>query len=326
MVAKNNLDEKYLKKIENIDFHPIFILGLPRSGTSILYKTLSKTNCFNAVTSYHIINYNQLLYNHIESLEDQVKQKLNESFKEKNLIDRGMDRLEISADFPEEYGYILQKYTHQLHIVPDNIYIFLQLAKKIQFISQNNKPLLLKNPFDFQNTAYIKKVLPNAKFVFICRDPVKIFSSNMKAIRFLLKGKNPYSMQIFRAYNKLFQNPLLLNTIRLFFSQLSIFGLIYVVTYYKKLTNRFIKNINQLSPEDFTIVKYEDFCKQPQKTIENIMRFLNLNFKEKIDIKQFVKPRKTILETYIIKMKFFIYKQMNNYYNFFGYKPDNTIE
>lgn len=324
LLNKKNLDEKYLKIIENIDFIPIFILGLPRSGTSILYKTLTKTNSFNAVTSYHIINYNQLLYNHIQNLKDRIKEKLNESFKEKELIDRGMDRLEISADFPEEYGYILQKYSRQLYIVPDNLHIFMQLAKKIQFLSENNKPLLLKNPFDFQNTAYIKKVLPNAQFIFICRDPVKIFSSNMKAIRFLLKGKNPYSIQIFRAYNKLFQNPLLLHTVRLFFSQLSIFGLIYVVTLYKRLMNRFMKNIKQLSSKDYTIVKYEDFCNLPQQTVENIMKFFDLKSEEKINVKQFIIPRKTFVEPDIIKMKNFIYKQMKNYYDFFGYKPGNN--
>lgn len=324
LVIKNqkNLDEKYLKKIEKIDFDPVFILGLPRSGTSILYKTLTKTNCFNSVISYHIIKYYQLLYNHIENLEEQVKQKLNESFNEKKLIDRGMDRLEISADFPEEYGYILQQYSRQLHIVPNNLHIFLELAKKIQFLSENNKPLLLKNPFDFQNTTYIKKVLPNAKFIFICRDPIKFLSSNIKAIRFLLKGKNPYSIQIFRAYNKLFQNPLLLHTVRLFFSQLSVFGLIYVVTLYKKLMKRFMKNIKQLSTNDFIIVRYEDLCTQPQQTIDKLLRFLNIKAEEEIDIKQFIKPRKTNVEPNIIKMKNFVYKQMKNYYDFFGYKPD----
>ena len=326
MLAKKNrknLDEKYLKKIENIDFHPIFILGLPRSGTSILYKILTKTNCFNSVISYHIIKYDQLLYNHIENLEGQVKEKLNASFKEKKLLNRGMDRLEISADFPEEYGYILQQYSRQLFIVPDNLHIFLELAKKIQFLSRNNKPLLLKNPFDFQNTAYIKKVIPDAKFVFICRDPIKILSSNMKALRFLLKGKNPYSIQIFRAYNKLFQNPLLLYTVRLFFSQLSVFGLMYVVTVYKKLMKRFMKNIKQLSSKDYIIVRYEDLCVQPQQTIDKLIRFLNIKPEEKIDFKQFVRPRKTDIEPNIIKMKYFIYKQMKNYYDFFEYKPAN---
>ena len=100
-----------------------------------------------------------------------------------------MDELQISADFPEEYGYILQQHTRPLYIHPNNLHIFKDLAKKIQYISENNKPLLLKNPFDFQNTLYIKEMLPDTKFIFICRDPQKILSSSMKAIRFLLQDK-----------------------------------------------------------------------------------------------------------------------------------------
>lgn len=33
----NNLDSQYLNLIENINFHPIFIMGDHRSGTTLLY-------------------------------------------------------------------------------------------------------------------------------------------------------------------------------------------------------------------------------------------------------------------------------------------------
>ena len=61
----NNPDKKYLDKIENIKFNPVFILGLHRSGTSIFYKMLVSTGHFNSVTAYHIINYEELLSNYI---------------------------------------------------------------------------------------------------------------------------------------------------------------------------------------------------------------------------------------------------------------------
>jgi hypothetical protein len=179
--------------------------------------------------------------------------------------------------------------------------------------------LLLKNPFDFQNTLYIKEMFPNAQFIFICRDPLKILSSTMKAIRFLLQGKHYYSTQIFRTYNKIFQNPLLLHSARLFFSQLSIFGLLYVTIVYTKITNRFMKNITQHSPKDYIIVKYEDLCEQPQKTIKDIMSFLNLDLKEPIDVTQLIKPRKTQMDPSVSTMKYFIYKRLKKYYDFFGY-------
>jgi len=101
------LDDKYLNEIENVTFNPVFIMGLQRSGTSILYKMLDATNCFNVVTSYHIIKYNELLYNHINNLEDGAKNALSELFGHQSKTTRGIDKLEITPNFAEEYGFLI---------------------------------------------------------------------------------------------------------------------------------------------------------------------------------------------------------------------------
>ena len=80
MKTAKNLDKQYLQKLENIDFQPVFILGLNRSGTSILYKMLTATQCFNSVTAYHIICYDQLIYNKINNKEEAAKDILNKRF------------------------------------------------------------------------------------------------------------------------------------------------------------------------------------------------------------------------------------------------------
>ena len=318
--TSKNLDQRYLEKIKDIDFHPVFILGLPRSGTSILYKILAETKCFNSVKAYHVIKYDQLLYDHIHKLKNTSKEDINQYFKEKGLVDRGMDRLQITADFPEEYGYILGQRTRQMYIVPENLPVFIEMTKKIQFISENNKPLLLKNPFDFSNIAYIKKVLPNSKFIFIFRDPIDILSSTVKAISFLLTDKHPYSAQIFRAYNKIFENPLLLYIARFCFSKLPFLGLIYITLHSAKVSEHFLKNVKYLSSEDYINVTYEELCKNPQDTVEKIMSFVNVELKDEIDFKSLIKPRKTSIEPSVLKMKNFICKSMNNYVEYF--KPE----
>ncbi len=318
--TSKNLDQRYLEKIKDIDFHPVFILGLPRSGTSILYKILAETKCFNSVKAYHVIKYDQLLYDHIHKLKNTSKEDINQYFKEKGLVDRGMDRLQITADFPEEYGYILGQRTRQMYIVPENLPVFIEMTKKIQFISENNKPLLLKNPFDFSNIAYIKKVLPNPKFIFIFRDPIDILSSTVKAISFLLTDKHPYSTQIFRAYNKIFENPLLLYMARFCFSKLPFLGLIYITLHSAKVSEHFLKNVKYLSSGDYINVTYEELCKNPQDAVEEIMSFVNVKLKDEIDFKSLIKPRKTSIEPSVLKMKNFICKSMNNYVEYF--KPE----
>ena len=319
-----NLDKQYLEKLENIEFQPVFILGLHRSGTSILYKILIATKTFNPVTAYHLIKYNQLIYNYLHKKEETVKKQLTSFFKEQGQTDRGIDRLELTADFPEEYGFLLGQKTVEMRLTPKNLPLFIEMAKKIQFISNNDKPLLLKNPYDLPNFLYIKQVFPNTKFIFIHRHPFKTLSSSIKALRFLYKNKNPYTTQIYRFYNKTFENPLLLHAFRLLISKFFPFGVIFLTLYSRRSIKYYLKNIKYLPEENYTVITYEDLCKNPQDTMENIMKFLKIETKEKTDFTIFIKPRKTHLDPSVIKLQKFIFKNMKHYFKCFRYKQETN--
>ena len=325
MKTIKNHDQQYLEKLENIDFQPVFILGLHRSGTSILYKMLTATGCFNPVTAYHLIRYNQLLYDHENKREESSKKELTKSFKEKGLEDRGIDSLQVTADFAEEHGFLLGQKTFQMYINSKNLSLFTELCKKIQFISGNDKSILLKNPYDFPNFLHIKKVFPNAKFVFIHRHPFKTLSSTIKAIRLLLKNKNPYTTQLFKTYNKIFENPLLLHTLRFCFSRIPVFGIVLLTNNSSKATKYYLKNIKHLSKQDYIFLTYEDLCKNPQENIEKIMESLDIETYNKIDFTSFIKPRKTQLDPSVRQLRKSIYKSMKEYFKFFGYQLEEHI-
>jgi len=323
MKTIENPDQQYLQRLENIEFQPVFILGLHRSGTSILYKMLVATESFNSVTAYHLIRYNQLITNHIYNQEESSKKELTESLKEKGLDDRGIDRLKVNADFAEEYGFLLGQKTLQMHITPKNLSLFIELSKKIQFISENDKPILLKNPYDFSNFLYIKQVFPNTKFVFIHRHPFKTLSSTIKAISVLLKNKNPYTTQLFRTYNKIFENPLILTPLRFCFSRYPTFGVIFLTIYSSKTTKYYLKNIKQLPKQDYISITYEDLCENPQENIEKIMKSLDIKISNKMDFTSFIKPRKIDLDHSVVKLRRFIFKCMRKYIKCFGYTLEN---
>ncbi len=99
MKINNNLDYKYLPITKNISFKPIFIMGLHRSGTSILYKMLASTKKFNTVTAYHILNYDELLYNKVNNLEEKAIKDLEIIFKNKGITNRKIDNLQIYTRF-----------------------------------------------------------------------------------------------------------------------------------------------------------------------------------------------------------------------------------
>lgn len=311
-----NLDSQYLDKLEGITFQPVFILGLNRSGTSILYKMLSATQYFNSVTIYHIIKYNQLIYNKINKKEEGAKRELTSFFQKQGQIDRVIDQLELTADFVDEYGFLLGNRIFMRKISPKNLPTFIEIAKKIQFISDKDKLLLLKNPLDFQNFIYIKKVFPDAKFVFIHRDPIKVISSLVKALQILFENKKPLPEHIFRNYNKAFENPLLLRTIRFCLSDVVPIGKIAISLYITKSIKYYLKNIESLPKDDYICVLYKDLCENPQKNLESIMKFLNVKTNNIIDFKSYIKPREDQLDRSIIKMQGFISKNMRDYFRY----------
>jgi hypothetical protein len=315
-------ERRYLKELKNVNFQPVFILGVHRSGTSILYKMLTATGCFNPVTAYHLINYNQLLSNHHEQKEQDAKQQLTESFLKNGLSDRGIDRLKITADFAEEYGFLLGTQTLQMRITKKNVALFTELCKKIEFVAGNQKPILLKNPYDFPNFLYLKEVFPNARFVFIHRHPLKTISSTLNAIRTLLQEKNPYTTRLSRVYEQCYTNPLLLQPLRFIFHALAECCVVVLTRNTKKSADYYLKNIEKLSKNDYISITYEDFCIHPQETLQNIIEKLSLTMIQKIDAASLMNPRKAEVDSSVQKLRVYINKSMKGYFDLFHYTID----
>lgn len=315
-------ETSYLKELEHVDFKPVFILGVHRSGTSILYKMLTATGCFNPVTAYHLINYHELLSNHHEQTEQQAKQQLTESFLKNGLRDRGIDRLKITADFAEEYGFLLSSQTLQMRITKKNLALFTEMCKKIQFIAGNDKPILLKNPYDFPNFLHLKEVFPNARFVFIHRHPLKTISSTLNAIRTILKEKNPYTARLSSIYDKFYTNPLLVKPLRFIFHVIPEFSVVFIAKITRKATNYYLKNIEKLPKNDYISITYEEFCLHPQETLENIMQKLSSTMIQKIDATLLMSPRKVNVDNSVQKLRTYIYKSMKAYFDLFDYTID----
>jgi Sulfotransferase family len=312
-------DRDFIQELQQITFQPVFILGLHRSGTSILYKMLSETGNFNPVTAYHLINYNELLYNYHQNKEEQAKQELTESLRKNGVSDRGIDRLKVTAEFAEEYGFLLNKKTIHMFITRKNIALFTEMCKKIQFIAGNDKPILLKNPYDFPNFLYIKQVFPNAKFVFIHRHPLKTISSTLNAINMILKNKNTYTTKLSEIYDKFYKNPLLLQSLRFIFSKIPECGVVLITRITAKAVDYYLKNIEKLSKGDYITITYEEFCQYPQKTVENIMETLSLKMIKKIDASSLMSPRKVDIDISVRRLQQYIHSSMRKYFDMFHY-------
>src|SRR5918996_1192606 len=135
-------DSNHLGLLRGGSFSPVFILGSSRSGTTILYRLLSMTNRFNCVTAYHLLKYDELLANHRGNATEDVKRELSERFRRLGMAGSRFDGVEISPDFPEEYGFALSPGSRQ-KLTPRSLPRFLELCRKVQFVSVADRPLLL---------------------------------------------------------------------------------------------------------------------------------------------------------------------------------------
>lgn len=318
MNPTNDPDQQYLHDLDTIQFTPIFILGLHRSGTSILYKTLTATDRFNPITAYHLIRYHELLTHFHTHTTDQAKTALTALFRAEGQTDRGIDRLQLTADFPEEYGFLLGHQTLRMNLTPRTLPLFTTLCKKIQYTAQNTRPLLLKNPYDFPNFCYLKATFPTARFVFIHRHPLKTLSSILNAWQHLVRTKNPYTQLLARHYQQYSDNPLLNLPLHTVFLDAPELGAVALTATAAKATRYYLKNIDALPPQDYISITYEQLCAQPQQTLDRIMQALGETTTD-LDAAKLISPRDIPIDPTIQKLAPYIKRVMRPYCDAFGY-------
>ena len=319
------LDSQYLDRLKNVDTDLIFILGDQRSGTTLLYKTLTDTGHFNAVRAYHIIKYHEILFNHFNQIEEQAIQELAARFKALGISDRKIDRVAATPYLPEEYGFILKNVAKdELRITPQNLPLFEQLCRKVQTSSDPAKPLLLKNPWDFSQFLYVKQVRPKAKFIFIHRHPIHVISSRIKTSRSLIYDWNEYTALIAPIYAEIFRNPIKRSLIRVLSSRRLGLGVRRSIEASIKATNYFMQNIDQLSAEDYLSIRYEDLCQAPEPTIQQIMTFLGIENSSTLDYSQIIKPRSLNLLPEVEKQAEKIQQQSKAYFERYGYSARSS--
>lgn len=313
------MDDPYLPLLEDVQFEPMFILGDHRSGTTLLYKLLSATGSFNFVTAYHIIRYDQVLFNYVNGREDDARQALDELLRSLGLRDRVVDGVAVTSDLPEEYGFILPNAGYRPQLSPSNLPGFIELCKKVQFVSASDRPLLLKNPWDFLNFIYVKAAFPEAKFIFIHRHPIHVLNSQLRATRSLLSTRNAYVALIARWYAQLFERPGQLFAMRLLFSSHFDLGLRIATRHVVRATTYFLQHVGSLPETDYVSVRYEDLCEDPETIVVRILEFLGLKPAVSLAYDTFIEPRPVDLLPEVARKRYRILQRLEPYCVYHGY-------
>ena len=181
---------------------PIFIMGVNRSGTTFFHKMLSKSNKFSTSTTWDLILpsislrkffsffYNLLSYLKIDKIEKKNKghevKLSNVEEDEMLLFIHKLDSLWVTNHLVPwlKFDSLTKELSKTLYIDSErnNIrnmrsMLFCKDFFRRQSYLNKGKPHLSKsNPFIFKLDT-ILKVFPDAKFVFLVRDPIEVIPS-----------------------------------------------------------------------------------------------------------------------------------------------------
>jgi hypothetical protein len=264
----------YNKKIRQHEIvkHPVFILGFYRSGTSYLHQCMVQDDRFGYHTNFQMVLPEVMLISEKTLLP--VFKFIARFFK----LTDSVHRVPLSFRFPGEedatmtttldprgaqWGYFFPKCMHEqfkkyvlfeditASEVDDWKQAFMFMLKKISLASAG-KQLILKSP---PNTARIKLLLslfPDAKFIFIHRNPYEVYASNKKFWKvvqktYALKGVDPVDV-----------NSIILNT-------------------YYQIMNRYLQEKDLVPPGQLIELRYEDFIKAPVLSMRQVYETLDLN-------------------------------------------------
>tara|TARA_R110002111_G_scaffold177322_1_gene243404 strand:- start:37004 stop:38032 length:1029 start_codon:yes stop_codon:yes gene_type:complete len=187
---------------------PIFIIGHWRSGTTLLHNLMSMDKQFIYP------NMGAMLFpSHFLLTEPVLKHVV------KHLLpkQRPMDNMPVTWDLPQEdetsilllhlmspylaisfsdQPEVYDRYYELDQLTPKEASIwkktFLYFMKKLTFKSGEKKRVLLKSPTHTFRIPFLLKMFPDAQFVYIYRDPYKVYNSTLH-LRRTMFGDNGFA-------------------------------------------------------------------------------------------------------------------------------------
>lgn len=202
-LTQSLLIKRKLKTIDLNDKPPVFVIGHWRSGTTHLHYLLWQDPQFVCLDAFQAFFFN------VAFVSKTVMKPILNTFMPST---RPQDNVKIDANSPQEEEHPLTNRTEKsgMHVFffPKNRSYFTKynlfedvsdkeindwkktyqdLLKKILLFQDPKKRLLLKNPHNTGRIKVLLEMFPNAKFIYIHRNPYEVYSSTRvlykKAVR-----------------------------------------------------------------------------------------------------------------------------------------------
>lgn len=246
---------------------PVFLLGMGRSGTTHLHYLFWQDRQFGFVT-----NYQASLHPIAMISQGWLKNRIAAAMPDK----RPMDNVAITLDAPQEEELALVNLTEHaaFHFASfprslPGIYdryvtelgkdagelakwqaAYLEVLKKATLLNEG-KRLVLKTPANTGRLALLNSMFPGAKYVYIMRNPYRVYQSMRNMYREILPGQSFQDYSWERIDN-------------------------WILHAYKELLQKYLEQRSVIPGENLIEIRFEDLDSQPMSCMEDIYRQLKL--------------------------------------------------
>ena len=230
-------DKRYEKLLADqpLEHDPLFILGHWRSGTTFVHNVFSCDSHFGYNTTYQTVFPHLMMWG-----QPFFKKNMSWLMPDK----RPTDNMELAVDLPQEEEFALA------NMMPYTYYNFWFFPKYQQEYADGTQ-FLSKNPPHTGRVRELVKMFPNAKFIYLVRNPYTVFESTRS---FFTNTIQPLKLEDI-APEELEQN---------------------ILSVYAKLYHKYEADKSCIPAGNLIEVKFEDFEADAMGMTEHIYQALSL--------------------------------------------------
>ncbi len=259
---------RYIKEYSNqlLKYQPVFIIGAPRTGSTILYQTL--TNQLDVLYVDNLVcKFNKNFFFGFWFSNKLCKQQAHNCFKSNH-----GDTKQCGDHAPSECGnYWYRWLPTDKHFI-DYDDITEEMVKEIReeisaVINYFDKPLIFKNLNAGQRLRLLSRCFPEAKFIFVKRDPIFTAQSILKAKRKIGLVDNEFWSVMPKNYKIL--------------EKLNSYEQIVKQIYY--IEKQIIEDSKLFRHNNFLTIDYKDLGKEFKTTLNLCQSFINAKNKKEFE-------------------------------------------
>ena len=241
---------------------PVFILGMTRGRGRF------------GLRSWHVAGYDEIREGSVDHAASQAGflQRLQDA----GMETRGVDAVKAGPQTKEEYCFIMDNKGFGNKLTAKGMPQFEEICQTVQSTHEQQRPLLLKNPWDFGNAHEIRKLIPSARFVYIHRHPQETINSMWRFLNAALQEPNPYMAMMSERYRKITRSRLQMGLLGGFVRRMPGTFIEGLILWFSGQCRRYLKSIDQVPESDRVEVTYDDLCAHPNETIARIRDHLGI--------------------------------------------------